>query len=442
MRYRLAVSASPPPAFALGHAVWRSLALFVITLLHVLRWFVGFLGLVVTFRGRVRRQAWFAACFVDLLRALGATYVKLGQIMSTRPDLVPPHLTSALTRLQDQVGPFAYAHVQRTFVEDFGAIPEALFAEFSPVPVASASVAQVHRARLPDGRLVAVKVRRPALPRTVHFDLGVIRLAARAVALIPSYRLLAPVEAAGEFGRAIWQQLDFRLEASNNRRFRAQFAGDPDISFPGLVDALCSERVLTMDFIEGRKMLPHHGTPEEAARLARLGFRALLRMIFEFGFVHADLHPGNILVHGGGITLIDLGMVGELDDRHRQAFARFFALWAAGDGRAMARIMMELAPANSRACPDPDGFAEALHALITPYLGRRLGEVSVGKVVVDILSLLRTHRVRVNAAFTTCNIAIAVTEGIGRQLDPSLDLMQEAVPFFATIGVAGRASPS
>jgi ubiquinone biosynthesis protein len=423
-------------------AIWRSLCLLAITVAHGLRWLVVWLFLLLGFQGLARRQAWFARCFVDLLRDLGATYVKLGQIMSTRPDLLPPYVIAELARLQDNVGPFAFAHVRRTFVEDFGSIPETLFAEFSPVPIASASVAQVHRARLHDGRLVAVKVRRPALPRLVRFDLGVVRLAARMVALVPSWRLLGPRESAEEFARAIWQQLDFRLEAANNRRFRAQFTGDPDIGFPELHEALCSERVLTMNFVEGKKMLPHHGTPEEAARLARTGFRALLRMIFEFGFVHADLHPGNILVQPGGhITLIDLGMVGELDDRHRQAFARFFALWAAGDGKAMARLMIDLAPPGTEP-RDAEAFCEALHGFIVQYLGKRLGEVSVGKVVLEILSLLRTHRVRVNPAFTICNIAIAVTEGIGRQLDPSLDLMQEAVPFFMKMGVGVQPPPA
>ena len=209
------------------------------------------------------------------------------------------------------------------------------------------------------------------------------------------------------------------------------FEGDPDVIFPALCPELCSRRILTMDFIDGTKILQFRKTPHDPSRLARIGFRVLLKMIFEDGFVHADLHPGNIFVTPEGkVAILDLGLVGELDDFHRRHFARYFAAWAQGDGRTMAKIMVDLSPSAARV-PDPEGFARAVEELVKRWWGKRIGEVQVGVVVYDMMQILRRHRVRVNATFTLVSIAIAVTEGIGKQLDPSLDLMHEALPFFA-----------
>lgn len=397
---------------------------------HFVRWVVVWAGSVVRGRTRDQRKEWFGQCILDLFRDLGATFIKVGQIMSTRPDLFPPHVIRALEKLQDQVGPFGFGDVCRTIEEDLRASPTELFTEFGTEPIASASVAQVHRARLPDGRLVAVKVRRPRIDKIVGFDLGVMRMVARIMSVWPSVRLLAPVEAIEEFGRGIHMQLDFEIEATNNRRFRELYRDDSDVVFPALVDPLCTKRVITMDFIDGVKILQFRRTPHDPTRLARIGFRVLLKMVFEDGFVHADLHPGNIFITPEGkIALIDLGMVGELDDFHRRRFARFFAAWAQRDGKSMARIVAELSPSRGK-IPDEPAFERAVEEFVKKYWGRKIGEVQVGLVAFDMMQILRRHRVRVNATFTLVNIAIAVTEGIGKQLDASLDLMQEALPFF------------
>ncbi len=417
-----------------GRGAWITLLLLV----HGLVWFGGWLGLVVTFRGKAARQRWFGARLAALLIALGATFVKVGQIMSTRPDLFPPHIITALERLQDDVGAFAWRHVERTFVAELGKPPAELFASFERTPVASASVAQVHRATLPSGEEVAVKVRRPGLDDLVRFDLSVMRLFARVIAIWPSARLLAPVESVDQFGNAIRAQIDLRVEAENNRRFAANFAGDADVGFPVLHPALCTRQILTMGFVHGAKVLDAPARQgADATRLARIGFRTLLQMVFADGFVHADLHPGNILVtRAGRVVILDLGLTAELDDAARRAFAQFFAGWAAGDGKVMARLMSELSPAARVA--DYDAYEREVVAFVGRYHGKALGEVQVSTVAFDMMNILRRHRVRVNPVYTMCNVAIAVTEGIGKQLDPSLDLIQEALPFFVTIRAAGR----
>jgi ubiquinone biosynthesis protein len=421
------------------HLVWQKLRLFLraLTILFLvvrtaLRYGLGWTWLRLRGRPLSERQAFFGTCVLALFRSLGATFIKVGQIMSTRPDLLPPHVISALSRLQDDVGPFPFAQVQRTIEEDLGRPLTELFAEFSPQPIASASVAQVHRARLPSGELCAIKVRRPDIEELCAFDLMVMRLYARTLELIPSLRLLAPLQSVEQFGRAIAMQLDFTIEARNNLRFQKNFAGDPDVVVPKLYPALCSRRVLVMEFIEGFKILDFKKTQFEPRRLGQIGFRVMLKMVFADGFVHADLHPGNLLVTPQGqVALLDLGLVAELDDEHRTAFARYFAAWSTGDGRTMADIMVRHSP--SPHIKDPVGFTAAIQEFVNRLHGKRLGEVEVAAVVFGMLQILRRYRVRVNATFTMVNIAIAVTEGIGKQLDPTLDLLAEAMPFFMAL---------
>lgn len=402
---------------------------------HGLRWLGGWAGLLMTFRGRARRQEWFGACLLALFQDLGATFIKVGQVMSTRPDLLPPHVIAALVKLQDQVRPFDYERVRQTILEELHRPPEEIFEELSKEPIASASVAQVHRGRLPDGRRVAVKVRRPGLEKIVELDLAAMRLGARLLALVPSFALLEPVGAVEEFGRAVRLQLDFRLEARNGRRFRKLFAASPDVCFPAVVEELSSEAVLTMEYLDGVKILRVRETPHDPRRLARVGFQALLKMVFEDGFVHADLHPGNIFVTGDGrFALLDLGLVAELEDGHRALFGRYFAAWAQGDGRTMAKLMLELSPPGGRGrarTRDDEAFVAEVEGFVRRYLGKRIGQVQVAEIVFDLLQILRRHRVRLPATFTMVNVAIAMAEGLAKQLDPELDLMQEGLPFFA-----------
>lgn len=416
----------------------RGISVAALLVVYGTTWLLGWLGLLIARRSLATRQAWFADRMARLMVALGATFVKVGQIMSTRPDLFPPHIIAALTRLQDNVGAFAWREVERTFVEECGQLPSRLFATFDRSPVASASVAQVHRATLHSGEEVAVKIRRPALDDIVSFDLAIMRGVARLIALWPTARLFAPVESIDQFGLAIRAQIDFRDEAANNRRFAANFAGDPDVEFPRIHAELSSARILTMSFVRGAKVLDAPARlGSDPTRLARIGFRTLLKMVFADGFVHADLHPGNILVDDRGkVVILDLGLTAELDEANRIAFAQFFAGWASGDGPIMAKLMASLSPSAHVA--DYAAYEREVIEFVARYHGKALGEVRVSTVAFDMMNILRRHRIRVNPVYTMCNVAIAVTEGIGKQLDPSLDLIQEALPIFATIKAAGR----
>jgi ubiquinone biosynthesis protein len=433
------------PTLQRSRLVMRACIIALLVLQQAIRWWLGWLWLLVSFAGGERRRAWFGQSVLELFRSLGATFIKVGQIMSTRPDLLPEHITRALERLQDDVGPFPFDAVARTIEEDLGKPITELFAEFAPVPLASASVSQVHKARLPDGRIVAVKVRRPDVVELCTFDLAVMRFFGRMLGKLRSLAPLAPDAAVEEFGRAVFAQLDFRVEAGNNRRFRDNFRNHADVVFPEVFPALSTERILVMTYLEGTKILGVGKTRSDPKRVARLGLQALMKMIFEDGFVHADLHPGNIFITTDDrIGLVDLGLVGELDGPHRKAFARFFAAWASRDGDTMARLMYSMsATAEAGGPADPEAYERYRGAIIEfvgRYWGQRLGEVQVGKVLLDLLAILRRHRVRMSPTFTIVNIAIAVTEGIGKQLDPQLDLMAEALPFFLAHPVEAEGS--
>lgn len=411
----------------------RALTITALLLGQGVRWLIGWLVLLVALAGQARRRQWFGQCLLDLFRHLGATFIKVGQIMSTRPDLVPEHVTQALSHLQDDVGPFPFEAVARTIAEDLGRPIDQIFTEFSRRPIASASVAQVHKARLPDGRVVAVKVRRPDVVEICAFDLEVMRMVARLLTKIPSLAALSPESSIEQFGRAIHDQLDFRVEARNNRRFRENFRNEPDVVFPDVYEEFSSERILCMSHIEGTKILDMPRGGSEGKHIARLGLRALLKMIFEDGFVHADLHPGNIFVlHNQRIAMVDLGLIGELDAPHRATFTRFFAAWASGDADTVAQLLFTLAVNPLEGDERLSKLRTALADFMARASGHRMAEVHPGKMLLDMLGLLRRHRVRMAPAFTIVNIAIAVTEGIGRQLDPDLDLMAEAIPFFST----------
>jgi ubiquinone biosynthesis protein len=419
----------------------RALTIAALVLGQGLRWLLGWLLLLLSLSGPARRRKWFGHCLLDLFRHLGATFIKVGQIMSTRPDLVPEHVTQALAHLQDDVGPFPYESVAHTILEDLGQPIEKIFSEFSVRPIASASVAQVHKARLHDGRVVAVKVRRPDVVEICGFDLAVMKYAARLIGKLPSLEAVSPESTVDQFARAIYAQLDFRIEACNSRRFRENFKDEPDVVFPEVIEEFSSERILCMTHIEGAKILDARERHSDPKRIARLGLRALLKMIFEDGFVHADLHPGNMFVlEHDRIAIIDVGLVGELDPPHRATFSRFFAAWASRDADTMAHLLYSLA-----VNPNVDdaaylSFRDAIREFMARTWSQRMAEVHAGKMLLDMLGILRRHRIRMAPAFTIVNIAIAVTEGIGRQLDPDLDLMAEAIPFFMTHAAAFQAS--
>lgn len=372
------------------------------------------------------------ACAMRItLEGLGATFVKVGQIMSTRPDLLPPEIIAELVQLQENVRPFAVAEVRRIIEEDLHRPLDDLFDGFDAIPIASASVAQVHRARMKEtGALLAIKVRRPSIARWAGLDRSIILGLAHALELIPSMRMVSPVESARQFCDAINRQLDFRREAANNLRFRANFAGESYVVFPRVFEYLSSERVLTMEFIEGFRDRDLAAVGIDPKKVAGLGMRVFCKMTFIDGFIHADLHPGNIrFLRDNRIALFDLGLTAELSDEDRLMFAQTMFYMANGMGPELARQMYDLT--QHRIKIDYAAYEREITEYLTRFVNQPLGEIEMSVAIGKFFDIYRRYGMRLDGRYTVLNVSMMVCEGLGKKLDPSLDITNEAKPFLA-----------
>ena len=358
---------------------------------------------------------------------IGATFIKLGQIAATRPDLFPEGVTRGLARLQDDVPAASLVDVRDVLDAELSPEARARFRSIEETPVAAASVAQVHRGVLDDGTVVAIKIQRREAASQIDRDLSLLRLFAGIVELVPRMRFLSVVGAVERFGDALARQLDFVLEAANNRRIAKNFAGDPRIRCPRLFDDLSGRRVLTMEFVDGVR--PTDVTEDRPA-VAVAGFRCIAKMVFLDGFVHADMHPGNLLfTKDGRIFLIDTGLVAEIAEDLRKPWVETFVAVAMRDGKRAAELFYGHAPMVDGT--DFAAFSTDIQAHLSAMHGKPLSELEVSGAVGGAMAILRRHGVQADPIFTVVNLAMLVAEGIGKQLDPSFDVFGCAMPFLA-----------
>lgn len=393
---------------------------------------------------RARTESAAGVALAQLCERLGATFIKVGQIASTRGDLLPRGVVDELSRLRDQVPAFSFAEVRREVERELGAPLESLFEVFDEEPVAAASVAQVHRARLWEaGEDVAVKVRRPDVLAKAHLDRRILTAFARGMErLVPTLRLVAIEGAITTFCDSAIEQIHLRNEAENNRRFQENFREDPDIHFPELHPELCTDRVIVMEFIDGVHERDLEGSEVEIRAVVGAGMRAVCRMIFSHGLVHADLHPGNMRFRPPGeVVLLDLGLVGRLADVDRMNTARMLFAFATGNGPDVAKVLFEGSPHTATA--DYDTYARDVQVFVEGLVSQGMANVQLTLEIGRLFDILRRHKVQARAHMTMVNLALMTAEGLGKRLAPDLSLTDEALPYLAeALGVPAPPAPS
>ncbi len=374
---------------------------------------------------------------------LGPAFIKLGQLLSLRPDLIPSEYASELAKLQDEVAPFPFAEVRKKIEEQLGKPLEQLFAEFDEEPLAAASLAQVHRARTKSGEEVAVKVQRPGIREVIRADLIVLEELAGLIArYVPESELYDPVGAVREFAKTLRHELDFIREGRNIELFRRNFAGDETVHIPGVFWELTTREVLTMEWIEGIKITDLEGLERaglDRRQVALNGANLVLKQVFEHGFFHADPHPGNILVLEGNVLApLDFGMVGRLDEPLQLQLGELLIGVVRKDIDRVIRALREMGSLDERT--DPGGLRRDLADFIDRYYRVPLAQLEVGQLLDEALTLFREHRVRLPASLVMMGKALVIAEGVGRLLYPELDMITLAQPYIQRL-VLRRLAP-
>ncbi|MFN3615896.1 MAG: 2-polyprenylphenol 6-hydroxylase, partial [Rubrimonas sp.] len=368
------------------------------------------------------------------IAALGPAYIKFGQLLSTRPDIVGAPIARELRVLQDQLAPFGMEAATATIEAELGRPISDVFATLDP-PVAAASIAQVHPATLHDGRRVAVKVLRPDVERKFRADIAAFYLIARTVQwLAPGSRRLRPVAVVDHFNGVVTAEMDLRLEASSASEFRDNTADDPGFVVPQIFWDLSGRRVMTMEWVEGAPM----GDPERLAAmglslpaLAEKIIRVFLDHALRDGFFHADMHQGNLKVRAdGAILALDFGIMGRIDPLTRRTYAEILYGFLNRDYRRIAEVHFEAGyvPADQ----DMDRFAQSLRAIGEPIFGQDVSRISMARLLAYLFEVTERFGMRTRTELILLQRTMVVVEGVARSLDPNANIWTAAKPVVET----------
>ncbi len=378
-----------------------------------------------------------------VLEELGPTFVKLGQVLATRVDLFGPEWLEEFSRLQEKAPPVAWEKIRAQLTEDLGVPPEEVFVEVDSEPLAAASLGQVHRAILVDGRQVILKVRRPGIRPTVEADLRLLRRLADIIeSEAPELKQYRPRELVKQFSQSLLRELDFAAECRNAERIAEQLDEDSGIVVPEVFWEYSGERLNVQRFIEGiggSDMAGLDAAGMDRHRIARRGTRAILSMILEHGFFHADPHPGNIkFLPEERIALLDFGMVGRLSEERRHEVAELLHGLVSRDSDQVARILLDWS-VDSQA--DQDELEENIGEFIDHYHGVPLDQLDMSSMIGEMTGVLRRHHLVLPADLVLMLKAFITLEGMGRSLDPDFDMASEAAPVVEAV-LRSHYSPS
>ncbi|MEB3331686.1 MAG: AarF/ABC1/UbiB kinase family protein [Synechococcaceae cyanobacterium] len=416
--------------------------------LIVVIWRLGWLAITLAVQSGSsdpRTQQRLARRILNTLSDLGPCFIKVGQALSTRPDLVRRDWLEELTRLQDDLPAFPHATALALIEAELGAPAPQLFAEFPDYPVAAASLGQVYRARLADGSWVAVKVQRPELPFVLRRDLVIIRsLGILSAPFLPLNLGFGLGDIIDEFGRSLFDEIDYRREAANAERFAALFADAPEVTVPRVERQLTARRVLTTSWIQGTKMQSRRELEAQhldPAALIRTGVISGLRQLLEFGYFHADPHPGNLFaLHGrsgpmGHMAYVDFGMMDSLSDQDRLTLTGAVVHLINRDYESLARDFVSLGflPVSADLSP----IVPALEQVLGSALGENVGSFNFKAITDRFSELMYDYPFRVPARFALIIRAVVSQEGLAIRLDPGFRILEVAYPYVARRLLAG-----
>jgi ubiquinone biosynthesis protein len=381
-----------------------------------------------------------------VLTELGPSFVKLGQIASTRPDLIPADVIAELKKLQDAVPPFASEQARAIIEEQLGAPVAEVFTAFEDTPMASASIGQVHRARLrtAEGEAqVVVKVQRPNVAQTIERDVDLLYWFAHALErAIPETKTYSPTDLVKEFDRSITAEIDFVQEAENAQRFAKNFEGHEAVRFPVIHRQQSGRKVLTMEFFDGLKLDRALAQGFDGKVIAARAVDVIIKMAFEDGFFHADPHPGNILMLGTPeapvLGMLDLGLVGHLSPVMRDRAIDLMVAAIREDYDGLADALYALGKPTRKV--DQAAYRADVASLARKYLGKSLREIEISALVTDLIQGAMRHGIDMPPDFLMVGKSLMTIEGIGRQLDPDLDVFSAARPHFLRL-LARRYAP-
>lgn len=366
------------------------------------------------------------------LEELGPTFVKLGQILSTRPDLLPPAFLSELSRLQDDVPPAPWDSIRAAIEEELGDSLDTLFTQFDPTPIAAASLAQVHAATLPDGQAVVVKIQRPNIENTINLDLDILHdLARLAQDRFPLGGLYDLPELAEEFAISLRAELDYRREGHNADRFQKNFADDPHLYVPNVHWDYTTRKVLVQERISGIKIsdiAALDAAGYDRHQIALHSARFIVKEILEDGFFHADPHPGNIIVMPNHVIgIMDFGTVGHLDPTDRASLVRLYITAVRMDTIGLVEHLIQLGVADPNL--DRPAMQRDVRRLLLKYHGLPLNDIRAAEVMESLRPIIYRYRLRLPSNFWLLVKTLVMMEGVGLELDPDFDMFEVSEPY-------------
>ncbi|AKB86187.1 AarF/ABC1/UbiB kinase family protein [Methanococcoides methylutens] len=371
-----------------------------------------------------------------VLEELGPTYVKFGQLMSMRQDLIPKEYAEEFAKLQNDVPPFDYSEVERIIEEELGDKVENLFLSFEKTPIAAASIAQVHRAKLLGGADIVVKVQRPGIRKVIDSDLDILySIAGFAEEHVEEAKLYSPVEVVDELQKSIYLEMDFTQEGRNIERFQNNFRDDPNIVIPGVYWEYSSRRVLTLDYIDGIKSDNFEKIDElglDRDKLAEHGTEAFMKQIFEDGFFHADMHSGNVLIlEDGRIALLDFGMVGHISHEIRNLLIDALIAITRGDVNQYLEVLKDfgMVPDNI----DVQAFKIDYEHVLNKYYGRSLKQLDTPLMIAEMMTLLRKFKIRIPPNIALLFKGVMTVSGFALQMVPDFNVTVIAEPYARNI---------